>query len=347
MEIFESKDFVFLKPTGDPTLLHPDFASQPVIDSLKKSNKLLWGNAVNMMSAPYGPGWAWNDYADSYMNERSAMPVFGNNLTFEGRKNAIHYFPQKAVTGNLSVLGNDTAFVSNIKREYHSNTYIAEATGNKNSKLLVPFITSLELNYSILADAVGKNINPPNMAPPVITDPFAHKIIYSRPLDSLLKPMMENSDNFFAEQTLLMASNKLLGYMSTDSIIDFVLNKDLKDLPHPPQWVDGSGLSRYNLFTPRDIVFLLEKIRTEFNFERVKEILPTGGEGTLKYYYNNINGKIFAKTGTLSNNLALSGYLITKKNKLLIFSIMANNYVSSATPVRRAIERFLTTIRQD
>ncbi|RYD73034.1 MAG: hypothetical protein EOP53_20855, partial [Sphingobacteriales bacterium] len=52
-----------------------------------------------------------------------------------------------------------------------------------------------------------------------------------------------------------------------------------------------------------------------------------------------------AKTGTLSNNCALSGYLITKKNKLLIFSVLVNNYPTSATPVRRAVEKFIKNLR--
>jgi D-alanyl-D-alanine carboxypeptidase/D-alanyl-D-alanine-endopeptidase (penicillin-binding protein 4) len=73
----------------------------------------------------------------------------------------------------------------------------------------------------------------------------------------------------------------------------------------------------------------------------MKVILPTGGEGTLSSYYKKNSGYIFAKTGTLSNNCALSGYIITNKGKLLIFSILANNYISPATPVRRAVEQFI------
>jgi len=56
---------------------------------------------------------------------------------------------------------------------------------------------------------------------------------------------------------------------------------------------------------------------------------------------------LFAKTGTLSNNCALSGYLITKKNKVLIFSVLANNYSTGATPVRKAVEKFLKWVREN
>jgi D-alanyl-D-alanine carboxypeptidase/D-alanyl-D-alanine-endopeptidase (penicillin-binding protein 4) len=170
-------------------------------------------------------------------------------------------------------------------------------------------------------------------------------VIYSQPTDSLFKPMMHRSDNFFAEQTLLMASNEKLGYMSDRNMIDTLLKTDLKDIPQKPKWVDGSGLSRYNLFTPQSFVYILGKMKNEFGWNRMKNILPTGGEGTISSYYKKDAGFIFAKTGTLSNNCALSGYLITKKNKVLVFSVLANNYQTSATPVRRAVEKFLQYIR--
>src|SRR5215216_2947832 len=103
--------------------------------------------------------------------------------------------------------------------------------------------------------------------------------IHSQPTDSLLKPMMHRSDNFFAEQSLLMVSNERLGFMNDARIIDTLLKTDFKDLPQKPRWVDGSGLSRYNLFTSQDFVFILNKMKNEFGMERIKVIFPTGNEG--------------------------------------------------------------------
>ena len=143
-----------------------------------------------------------------------------------------------------------------------------------------------------------------------------------------------------------MASNEHLGYMSDEKIIDTLLRSDLKDVPQKPKWVDGSGLSRYNLFTPQSFVYILNKMKNEFGLERLKVILPTGGEGTLKNYYQTDSSFIYAKTGSLGNQIALSGFLITKKNKLLIFSILANNVVGSGSAVRRAMEHFIKNTRQ-
>jgi D-alanyl-D-alanine carboxypeptidase/D-alanyl-D-alanine-endopeptidase (penicillin-binding protein 4) len=169
--------------------------------------------------------------------------------------------------------------------------------------------------------------------------------IHSQPTDSLLQPMMHRSDNFFAEQSLLMVSNERLGIMNDEKIIDTLLKTDFKDLPQVPRWVDGSGLSRYNLFTPQDFVAILNKMKNEFGMERLKVILPTGGEGTISSYYNADSGYIYGKTGTLSGVVAFSGFLYTKKGKLLIFSTLVNNHQALATEVRRAVEKFLQGVR--
>ena len=79
--------------------------------------------------------------------------------------------------------------------------------------------------------------------------------------------------------------------------------------------------------------------------KRIQEILPTGGEGTIRNYYQSDSGYIFGKTGTLSGVVAFSGFLYTKKNRLLIFSTLVNNHNTSATEVRRAVEKFINEIR--
>lgn len=169
--------------------------------------------------------------------------------------------------------------------------------------------------------------------------------IFSQPSDSLFKNTMHQSDNFFAEQILLMSSNNVLGFMNEEKIIDKLLNDDFKDMPQKARWVDGSGLSRYNLFTPQDFIYLLNKMQTEFGVDKLKSILPTGGEGTLKNYYLNDCNYLFAKTGSMSNNFALSGIMTTKNNKHLIFSIMLNNYQGSSKVVRKLIENYLHNLR--
>jgi D-alanyl-D-alanine carboxypeptidase/D-alanyl-D-alanine-endopeptidase (penicillin-binding protein 4) len=80
--------------------------------------------------------------------------------------------------------------------------------------------------------------------------------------------------------------------------------------------------------------------------DRLKAIFPLGDSGTMKNYYKTKNGRdgqIFAKTGSMSGVVALSGFLYTRNNRLLIFSILVNNFEGKAAPVRRAIEKYLLT----
>ena len=116
-------------------------------------------------------------------------------------------------------------------------------------------------------------------------------------------------------------------------------------MPQKPSWVDGSGLSRYDLFSPKDFVFILNKMKDDFGIDRIKNILPTGGTGTISSYYKQDSGYIFVKTGTLNGVVALSGFLYTKKNKLLIFSVLVNNHRGSATSIRKGIEKFIQELR--
>jgi serine-type D-Ala-D-Ala carboxypeptidase/endopeptidase (penicillin-binding protein 4) len=194
---------------------------------------------------------------------------------------------------------------------------------------------------------------PQKIAPPDFWDLIDRQhqggwyVLHSRPVDSLFRPMMYNSDNFFAEQTLLMVGNERQGRMDDEGTIDNLLREDLKDLPQKPNWVDGSGLSRNDLFTPQDFVWILDKLQGEFGLSRMENILPTGGTGTLASYYRQDSAYIFAKTGSLSGVAALSGYLITKKGHLLIFSILVNNYTGSGVIVRRQMEKLIHKIRDE
>ncbi len=78
--------------------------------------------------------------------------------------------------------------------------------------------------------------------------------------------------------------------------------------------------------------------------KRLQDVLPTGNDGTLTNYYKTLEGKIFAKTGTLGGVVALSGYLYAKSGKLLLFSTLVNNHNGSAPAVRRAVEKYLMTV---
>jgi D-alanyl-D-alanine carboxypeptidase/D-alanyl-D-alanine-endopeptidase (penicillin-binding protein 4) len=85
-------------------------------------------------------------------------------------------------------------------------------------------------------------------------------------------------------------------------------------------------------------------MKNEFAWQRITTILPTGGTGTLSSLYKQYAGRIYAKTGSLSNHLALSGYLLTRKGRTLVFSIMVNAEMAPSNNIRKGMEKFLTGI---
>ncbi|MFT3979556.1 MAG: D-alanyl-D-alanine carboxypeptidase [Ferruginibacter sp.] len=368
---------IVMEASGDPTFLNPEYKNQPLFSFLKETGQSIILRSGIFLDERWGKGWAWNDYPYYYMAEKSEMPMYGNIVKFYnvddsamaalGHSRFSSYtasprffsdpkfwasqkfqIPNEIVTDYVRSGKAQPKTYFNVKKELNENIFNISMGYEKIKVQEVPFSTSIQTSIQLLTDTLKKSVLSAN----IYFDGHkknhfkdSSKIIFSQPTDSLFKPMMHRSDNFFAEQTLLMVSNELTGYMSTEWAIDSLLKTDLKDIPQQPRWVDGSGLSRYNLFTPRDFVWLLNKAKNEFDWNRIKNILPTGNEGTLKNYYVSDSSFIYAKTGTLSNNCALSGYLITRKNKLLIFSVLVNNYPTAATPVRRAVEKFLKQVR--
>lgn len=389
--------FLSMKPTGDPTLLHPDYPYQPVWEFLLKNAKQFKYTSALMdtiwQDEHWGSGWSWSDYDASYMAERNSFPVYGNMISIDinNLKNriifidSINSFPPSDYIGfphNLfktqnsffDSLVNPRFFLMSeknfnlitpnieIRRSFLENRFETSETTHPFKKTSIPFITngnqtvkdfirdSLKMYIGLILNANKygeknkfRTIGASSHGAYLEINNW--NVIHSQPTDSLLKPMMHRSDNFFAEQSLLMVSNEMLGVMNDAKIIDTILKTDFKDLPQRPRWADGSGLSRYNLFTPQSFVAILNKMKNEFGMERIKVIFPTGGEGTISSYYKADSGYIYAKTGTLSGVVAFSGYLYTKKGKLLIFSTLVNNHQSSATDIRRAIEKFLQGIR--
>lgn len=330
---------VEIEASGDPSFLHPDFPNQPVYEFLKKQKNILLTHQ-NWKSKGWGMGWSWDDYESDYMAQRSMMPIYGNTVQFKksSKPTASPAYFQQLLKIDPSIVGANYS----IRREIGANQFMAIPSKSTFAGTDMPFYTDdKEIIAQLLRDTLKTEVKSVEFK--VERWPDVVKI-HTQPIDSLLKIMMHRSDNFFAEQCLLMAGNELLGEMNTPKLIDTILKTNFKDLPQKPKWVDGSGLSRYNLISPEDLIHVLDKLRNEFAWNRLTNIFASGGNGTLGSYYKNSPGKIYAKTGTLSNNVALSGYLITQKGKTLLFSVLVSNHTGNVGNIRRSVEQFLNNV---
>ena len=110
---------------------------------------------------------------------------------------------------------------------------------------------------------------------------------------------------------------------------------------------DGSGLSGHDLVTPRATARLLAYAATQPWFPIYKQSLPVGGEdGSLASRFPNppLKGNLQAKTGTLGESRALSGYLTAASGRTVIFSIMVDNHTPRTTADRDAMDRIVQAI---
>ncbi|MFT3702798.1 MAG: D-alanyl-D-alanine carboxypeptidase [Agriterribacter sp.] len=346
----DTKDTLYIIPTGDPTFLHPDFATQKVYDFLRKQSKPIAINITNWNTEALGEGWMWDDYNGEYMTERSAFPVYENvirwiqirdsaSISAMAREEAFIY-SEPDINWKTSFSTDTGAVTFSAKRAFTSNNFFITQGKEPNQTIAVPFITNgINTALELLKDTLPNSITVSS----TIVKPGA--VIHSQPVDSVLKLMMYHSDNFLAEQTLLMSAEKKLGMMDDKRMIDYLLKNDLSVFPQKPRWADGSGLSRYNAFTPQDFVWVLNKMKEEFGMERLKNIFPSGGQGTLTNYYQSERDFIFAKTGSMSGVTTLSGYLYAKSGKLLLFSVLVNSQHQPAWMVKKKVESFLQQVR--
>ncbi len=110
---------------------------------------------------------------------------------------------------------------------------------------------------------------------------------------------------------------------------------------------DGSGLSPSDAVSAQFFVELLSYMQTKsLNKDVFFRSLPVAGEnGTLKSFLlkTPLQGKVHAKSGTISRVKSYAGY-IDNKGKQLVFALLINNPNGSSKAVTRKMEEFLLQV---
>ena len=168
----------------------------------------------------------------------------------------------------------------------------------------------------------------------------------SEPLSNIITNMNKPSDNLSAELLLkvvgaetrgrpgsakkgIRALREMLGAWGVDTTA--------------MRFVDGSGVSRYNLVTPEGTAALLRHMVRDFTVrsEYVASLPIAGVDGSLKSRMRHTAAfrMVRAKTGTLSGVTSLSGYTQARDGQILVFSIMMSHYIGSSRPFRDVQDR--------
>lgn len=330
----ETKDTLFFWGTGDISNLHPTLKNTALRDFLATSSKALVYGAPLSPLPVLGAGWAWDDFNDYYSAEISDMPLYGNVVNFSASQRRWAIVPDafEAVAKTGSTL--------EVRRNRLKNEFtLPELKSEKYGAQDVPFITSPDMTTFLLSDTLHKSVE----TMPLAVHPDA-RIFYAGKIDSLYVSLLHQSDNAVAEQLLVMIAAEK-GWDPSQVIENLKKepgNEFLKDI----RWVDGSGLSRYNLFRPKDFIYILEALSREVAPDRLLALLPEASKtGTLRNVQDLNDGvRIWAKSGSFGNTYNLSGYYLTKEGKKLTFSVMSNLGNTTVKEIKQSVVEFLRAI---
>ncbi len=336
IKYISKNDSLIFWGTGSPLCLNPDFEENTfVIDFLKKSDKKIYFCNNNFQDYRFGSGWAWDDYIYNYQLEKNAFPIYGNRLLINFYADSIDFSPKTfKIKPSLD---------SNV---YHRAEFINEfeiGRFKSSKKIQIPFITDSTTITKLLSMAINKQVN---KCPTENIKQEQSQILKIKIPDTLYLRLLHDSDNFIAEQLMQMCSFTLFDTLNTKKAIEYSKKNILPELKDKCRWVDGSGLSRYNLFSPNDLVYALKMIYNKLPWAKITRYFPAAGiSGTLKENYPNIEKPfVYAKSGSLSNNYNLSGYIQTKKGNKYIFSFMNNHFLKKSKTIKKEIEKTLLLI---
>lgn len=343
----------------------PDFSSHD-LDSLVRQIKQagikeitgnLYADVSAMDSLFLGEGWMWDDDPATYAAYLTPITINKNSISISyspgevGKPANVDLIPKNnfTVIKNFSVTVDSGASSFSVTRDWL----------NRKNEIIVQG----KILKSAKRDTVSLNIfNPTFYFLNLMNESFTRNgISFKGKIDTLtmrenakkifsierdIEPVIINtnkvSDNLSAE-LLLRATAQHLASKNASSKKGIVLVDSLITLAglnsKKYKITDGSGLSYYNLLSAELITGILKYFynnKPEI-YKKLFNSFPVAGyDGTLSNRMKNGHAykRVHAKTGTISGASSLSGYIQTKNNHMLAFSILVQNYVGSSKQAR-------------
>lgn len=332
-----SGDSLIIWATGDPSLLHPDLDNGKVFHFLRNTPYQIF--LAEQHPIVFEPSY--------WRSDPALFPIYGNTATISKDSQAGLQVSPKAMGSFIKPDSSLFQNKFNIVRSKSGNELIYPHLPIPDGfQDRVPFPMDLHMSSYLLQDTLKRTVN-------LVRRQKGKNIktYYSIPSDSLYKHMMLPSDNFLAEQILILCSGMISDTLDAKKTIDYLNEYWLNELKNVPIWEDGSGLSRYNLFTPRTVLEILNRLEGIVgNKERLKCFFPAGGvSGTLRTAYKLDEGKpfVWAKTGSLRNMHLQSGWMETRKGKTYRFVFMNNNFVRPTSEIRNEMVSIITYLHDN
>ena len=332
----DSTNTTHFQSTGYPLLMHPYYPDDSLLQFLQKQDSLVYHLSEEEKLNQLGLGWSWDDTNYYFSAIPSAFPLFGNVIqtTKNPEDQSLTHYP------SLGTFTENSSQATTLDRVFNQNIFTVNP--NKmaaNDTIYTPFVPSQETAIRWLESQIQKPIH-------ISTAPLENAQSFRTNNQALLyQAVLQNSDNLIAENLLLMVGKHKFNRFSTAQTIA-QLKKEWQVAPDPWVWVDGSGLSRYNLVTPRNLIWVLQQLYQELEPQTIQTYFPQAGvSGTIKRSYGSTNLPfIFAKTGTLRNNHNLSGFLVDSESNWYAFSVMVNQHTATNSEIRQGIRELLEVL---
>jgi serine-type D-Ala-D-Ala carboxypeptidase/endopeptidase (penicillin-binding protein 4) len=192
----------------------------------------------------------------------------------------------------------------------------------------------------------------PSLSPPGPSDVVLNHTSPTLAEDTMVA--LKESQNLHAEMMLRRLAFEFGGDLSNRGsafaqgarvVRQWLLNDGLD--PDDFVFYDGSGLSTKDLVTPRATAQLLVFAAKQPWFAQWKAAFPIGGvDGTLESRFRQppLKGHIFAKTGTMGESRALSGYLDAASGRTIIFSIFVDDHTPASSADRATMDKIVAAI---
>src|SRR5215813_7580630 len=332
------------------------------------------GDESYFRGEPLGDGWQWNDVQWYFGAEPSALSIDDNEVDVEIKpptskdETPVARLSQQQgdleVSSDIAVVKSSEPLTVGIHRGLSDNKVqvwgeFPEGGRGFGARLSVHnparlaallFVAALKSRgISVSSDVRTRNFRVPQSQR---FDP-AHAVelasVSSRTLGEVVKITNKESVNLNAE-LILRTLGRELGSMVSDeeAAKKYEKGDDETGLAIVRLWLgrngipakalalhDGSGLSRLDLVTPAATVGLLQAVQKTTAAAVFRDSLPKAGtDGTLAGRLNKYKDRVQAKTGTLTYDNSLSGYLTTPDGEDLAFSIMGNDHVGNGSGTR-------------
>ena len=350
---------LYIKLGADPTLTTQQL--KLAFQSIKEQNLSEFDNLYIDDSIidkkEFSEGWMWDDDINPYTPKISAY-----NLD----KNTIKINLTETNDGKIKVSSSSKypmSVFAYIQKNKDINHYDISRYNWDNPELVEIYGTVSELkpiyipissmrryfifNVENIIEDERINIKETSYASKLV--PNGAKKVYeiSNPIKPTLSGILQESNNVMAETIYKLAGGSALTTTGTDSAGLIAMTDFYKKYNIAFDKIalrDGCGISRKNLVSADWMSDILTKIYVDKNFEKFKQHMAQPGDGTLSERLYDLRGDVWLKTGYLSNNSSISGYIKSKDGNTYAIAIYTTNYIQNPKDIKKFEDEIINII---